>query len=435
MSQSKRSSSIDEKRSAPSLELGASATDGIDPEAEARLVRKLDLRLVPLFTLIFLLLDIFILFADLGLHRTAIGNANIAGIQRDLGLRGFDFNEILTIFYVFFVVTEIPSNVLLKQFGSITLAIMVTGFGVATFATAFVHDYAGLAVTRVLLGIFEGGTLPGLAYILSRYYRKREYVMRLGIFFGTAPCLAGAFGGLLASGLLRIGDFGPVTTWRKIFFVEGTRFLNFTPCLITMVVGLSCIYLLPSDPRTTKMLTEEERALAIARLDADRVVKNQGKVEKTTMKLIWRAFNFNAILCGMVYLLLNISFQGLALFMPTVINNLGRFTVVMAQLRTVPPYVTAAIWGLIFCYLGLRLRKRAILMLISMPLVVAGYAIAISTNNTDARYAACFLIIAGAIPTGPLVFAWGVDNSAPETVRAVTTAMIPGIGAIGAIIA
>ncbi|KDQ26556.1 hypothetical protein PLEOSDRAFT_1105460 [Pleurotus ostreatus PC15] len=415
---SKSDSSVDEK-SIRSVGGAEAAVPGytIDPEAEKRLLRKLDWRLLPLATAI-----ICLNFID----RAAIGNAKIAGLERDLGMAGYDFNIALTVFYVFFVVSEVPSNLLLKRFGTVILAITVIGFGLCTLGSAFVTSYDGLIVTRVFLGISEGGTLPGLTYVLARYYRKKEFVLRLSVFFGVAPSLAGAFGGLLASGLLKVGDFGTIKSWRKIFFIEG---------LLTIVVGIACLYLLPADPRNTRMFNEEERALALARIDADSVVKNQGKKEKATWKLVWRAFNFNTILCSLVYLLLNISFQGLLLFMPTVIAGLGKFTVVMSQLRTVPPFLTAAVWGLIFCYLGLRLRKHAVVMLATMPLVVIGYAISIGTTNADARYAACFLVIAGAIPTGPIVYAWGVGNSAPDTVRAVTTGIIPGIGAIGSIIA
>lgn len=55
--------------------------------------------------------------------------------------------------------------------------------------------------------------------------------------------------------------------------------------------------------------------------------------------------------------------------------------------------------------------------------------------NRFPRYAACFLAIAGGSPSGPLFLVWATDNAAPETVRAVTTAMIPGLGTIGAVIA
>ncbi|KAJ6518943.1 MFS general substrate transporter [Mycena sanguinolenta] len=389
----------------------------IDPQAERRLVRKLDWALLPLFTLIYCTN-----FVD----RTAIGNAKIAGIEKDLGMVGFDYNRALTVFYVFYIVSDIPSNLALKHFGSVWLAAMITCFGIISIATAFVQSYSGLIATRVFLGMAEGGTLSGLTYIVSRYYRRKELVLRMGIFFGVSAPLAGAFGGLLASGLLHIGDIGTVKSWRKIFLVEG---------IITTGFGLLCFLIIPTDPERTRMLTAEERALALARIDADQVVRTQGRKERTTFRLVWRSFNINTTFCLLGYLMANISFQGLSLFMPTVIATLGHFTVVESQLRTVPPYLVSAVWAVITCYVSLRMKQRAGPIFVSGALMVLGYAIAVGTKNPHARYAACFFSIMGGSPIAPLELAWATDNAAPDTIRAMTSAIITGFGAIGAVIA
>jgi len=381
------------------------------------LVRKLDLAFLPLFTLIYMLN-----FID----RTAIGNAKIAGLERDLGMTGLDYNIMLTVFYIPYFAFEIPSNLALKHFGSVWLASMVVCFGVATIGTAFVQTYAGLVVTRIILGIAEGGTLPGLIYILSRYYRRSELVMRVGIFVGLAPSLAGAFGGLLASGLLSVPDIGTVKSWRKIFLVEG---------IITTCIGLLCVIILPADPQKTRMLSETERALALARLSADEVVATRGRKERTTLRLVLRAFNFNTVLCTLCFTLVNISFQGLSLFLPTVVASLGHFTTVESQLRTVPPYLVSAVWALSNSYFSLRIKKRAVPIIMSVSLMVIGYSISVGTKNVHARYAACFLSVAGGAPSGPMLLTWGTDNAAPVTVRAVTTALMPGVGAMGSVIA
>jgi len=120
---------------------------------------------------------------------------------------------------------------------------------------------------------------------MSRFYRRSELILRIGIFFGCAPALAGAFGGLLAFGLLQLDDIGTVVSWRKIFLVEG---------IITTGFGFLCLLIVPNDPTTTKFLTESERRLAIARIQADQVVKLEGaRQERTTLRLVLRAINFN----------------------------------------------------------------------------------------------------------------------------------------------
>ncbi|CAA7266285.1 unnamed protein product [Cyclocybe aegerita] len=389
----------------------------IDPEAERKVVRKLDYVLLPLFTVIYCLN-----FID----RTAIGNARIAGLESDIGMQGYDLNIALTVFYVSYLVSEVPSNLALKHFGSIWIAFLVIGFGVVAIGSAFMKSFEALLVTRVFLGLTEGGTLSGLVYLLARFYRRHELVMRIGIFFGLAPSLAGAFGGLLASGLLSIPDFGIVAGWRKIFLIEG---------VLTTAVGIFLLFFIPGDPTTTKLLNEEERAIAIARLDADQTVKMGGKKERTSLKLVIQSCNLHTIVCSLVFMMINISFQGLSLFLPTVVRTLGTFTTVEAQLRTVPPYLMGAIWAVVNSWASFRMRQRWLPLLWSSVLTIIGYAMSIATANPAARYAACFMNISAGVLIGPMVLTWATDNAAPDTMRAMATALVPGIGQLGAIIA
>ncbi|KAF8902354.1 MFS general substrate transporter [Gymnopilus junonius] len=391
----------------------------IDPDEERRLVRKLDIVLLPLFTLI-------CEYPIISCCLFSEGNARIAGLEKDLGMKGFDFNIALTTFYISFMIIDIPANLALKHFGPTFMAFMVFSFGIIAIGSAFVKSFGALLATRVLLGFAEGGTLSGLVYLLARYYRRREFVLRVGIFFGLSPTLAGAFGGLLASGLLSVHNFGQVTRWRKIFLIEG---------ILTSGIGVFLFFFMPADPTKTRLLNERERVLAIARLNADQVVKTSGKKERTSFRLVLHSFSFNTILCMISYIMINISFQGLSLFLPTVINSLGHYSTVEAQLRTVPPYMVGAAWALFAAWISYRMKQRCIPIFSSVCLQVVGYAIAISTKNPHARYAACFLSVAGGSPSGPMYLTWATDNSAPDTMRAVTTAVVSGFGQLGSVIA
>lgn len=94
-----------------------------DPEAEKRLVRKIDLYVVPTVAMIYLWC-----FID----RANIGNAKIAGMEKDLGLKGFQYNILLTSFYVSYIVFEIPSNIACKWIGpGKWLPGITLGFGVS----------------------------------------------------------------------------------------------------------------------------------------------------------------------------------------------------------------------------------------------------------------------------------------------------------------
>lgn len=156
------------------------------------------------------------------LTRLPAGNARLAGLEKDLGLVGFDYNALLSIFYISYILFEIPSNIVCKWVGpGWFLPAISLGFGISSVGTAFVTNQAQASGVRFLLGIFEAGMMPGIAYYLSRWYRRSELAFRLSLYIVMAP-LAGAFGGLLASAILRLDNFGSLHTWRMIFGMSDT---------------------------------------------------------------------------------------------------------------------------------------------------------------------------------------------------------------------
>jgi len=135
------------------------------------------------------------------------------------------------------------------------------GFGICSLGTAFVHNIHAISGVRFLLGVFEAGMMPGIAYYLSRWYRRSELAFRLSLYIVMAP-LAGAFGGLLASGILKLGSFGSLHSWRMIFAIEG---------IITIGLSIISFFTLTDRPATARWLTQEEKDLAIARVKSERV--------------------------------------------------------------------------------------------------------------------------------------------------------------------
>lgn len=77
-------------------------------------------------------------------------------------MKGEQYNIALTIFYIAYILVEVPSNLVLKQVGSTWLAFLVVAFGAVSLGTAFIHNFGQLVVTRLLLGLAEGGTLVEL---------------------------------------------------------------------------------------------------------------------------------------------------------------------------------------------------------------------------------------------------------------------------------
>ena len=149
---------------------GVSVPD-IDPEAEKRLLRKLDIHVVPILMFLFLLA-----FLD----RINIGNARIQGLEKDLGMKGHDYNIALFIFFIPYILFEVPSNLFLKKVSpswwlsgimfswgmfepTYMKGLELTSIilGVVTTCQGVVKSFGGLVACRFLLGLFEAGLMPG----------------------------------------------------------------------------------------------------------------------------------------------------------------------------------------------------------------------------------------------------------------------------------
>lgn len=130
----------------------------IDPTAEAALVRRLDLRILPWVGLLYL-------FAYL--DRVNIGNAVIIGdgsMLKDLGLENDPekYSFALSIFFIGYLLFEVPSNVALKwATPSKWIARIMVTWGVVASCTAAVRNFAGLVAVRFFLGAAEAGFFPG----------------------------------------------------------------------------------------------------------------------------------------------------------------------------------------------------------------------------------------------------------------------------------
>ncbi|KAL2106130.1 hypothetical protein VUR80DRAFT_7240 [Thermomyces stellatus] len=390
-----------------------------DKEEETRVRHKIDAHTVPLVTILYMLC-----FLD----RINIGNAFIQGMREDLDLaRGTRFNWALSIFYIIYLLVEVPSNVILKRVGArFYLPFLVFGFGIVTLCMAFVKNYPGLLAARAILGIFEGGAFPGIAFYLSSFYKRDELLFRVGIFVSAAS-IAGAFGGLLATGLSMIPEWGTsamrIGTWRNIFFFEG---------IVTILVAIATPIWLPTSPATSKFLNEREKFVAQQRLLREQREKPQEKVEFRHVK---RAFLcIHNYTCALGFFLINITVQGLSVFMPAILNDLG-WANTKAQLLTVPPYVAACLIAIAIAYVSDKTRRRGIYLAVFSLAAITGFALLRWHDGANIRYMAIFFVTTGAFPGGPAFLSWAMNNSGGSAVRAVSSSWVVTLGTIGGIVA
>lgn len=344
----------------------------------------------------------------------------------DLGLTGYDYNTILSVFYISYIIFEIPSNMACKWLGpgwflpGTTLA-----FGMVTVGFAFVHDFASACGVRFVLGIFEAGMLPGIAYYMSRWYRRSELSFRLALYVVMAP-LAGAFGGLLASCILRLDSFGSTTSWEMIFAIEGT---------ITIILALIGFFTLTDRPETARWLTADEKQLAIARVKSERIGTTAVLDKMDSTKLLRGILNPIVLGTSWIFLLACITVQGLAFFAPTIIRSIyPEATVVHQQLITVPPYIVGAVAIIAVNLISWKTDKRNLYMGLSALPAIVGYIIFLATTNSKARYAATFIIATGAFNSGALCNAQVAANVVTDTARSSAIGTNVMFGNIGGLI-
>lgn len=128
-------------------------------EDERRLKRKIDWRIVPLMFGCYILQY---------LDKTLINYANVMGLQEDTGITGDQYSQLAMIFYVSYLAFEFPHAWGMQRYPTAKyIGVMVCLWGTVLAATSACHDWAGLVVTRVLLGLFESAVAPSLIVITT----------------------------------------------------------------------------------------------------------------------------------------------------------------------------------------------------------------------------------------------------------------------------
>ncbi|VTT82059.1 unnamed protein product [Fusarium fujikuroi] len=399
-------------------------------EEEKKLVRKIDMFLLP---------NIWLMYLLSYMDRTNIGNAKIAGMADDLKLTSSQYSIILVVFFgkvlarhsrtnqltlsVGYVIFEPPSNmILVRTRPSLYLPAIMIIWGVLTCIMSVVQSYHHLIILRVFVGVMESGFAPGILLIFSSWYKRTEQSKRFAVFM-SAAILSGAFGGLLA-GAITGGLEGAhgIRGWRWLFIVEGVATIGW---------AIIAAFLLLDFPVNTKHLTDRERAIAIARLQEDSVTvrgqgENVGKIQSLVLALRdWRTWGF---IFGYMVI---VGSSTLSYFYPTLVHGLGYSSTVQAQYMTVPIYAVAFVCTAISGYFADRISNYRGLIIagwLSFSMITS-IAVCVVYNFT-ARYALLVLMAAGLWASNAisLSFAASTFGSMDAEVRAVALALMNALG-------
>ncbi|CAK4033748.1 mfs nicotinic acid transporter [Lecanosticta acicola] len=390
-------------------------------ECQRRFIRKLDFRLLPTLSFLYLMCS---------LDKSNAGNAKLFGLLEDIGMTSKQFNLALMYFFFTYGIFEPVSNVALRRIGpKHWFPLIITSWGLVTTLTCLVSSYRGYVVVRLLLGVTEAGLYPGTYFVLSMWYTPRELATRMAIFYG-ANTAAGAFAGVIAYGVGNLDGQHGMRAWKWLFLIEG---------VITIFGGLCCFWLLPHFPYQYK--NRASRWLSPSELEWARFrVRYNSIPNAPTDKFHWSDAT-SALKDRKTYFMMMMFWWGgsvptysLSYTLPTMVKNLG-YSAIKAQAMTTPPYISATCVCVLVGWLSDRYQKRYVAIIGSYSLGLIGIVILWVTVHYEhlsgVSYFAIFLAAAGYSAQAPIVGAWTSVNLPNPSKRAAAIGFIMLVGSVG----
>ncbi|KAI8334654.1 major facilitator superfamily domain-containing protein [Chlamydoabsidia padenii] len=363
-----------------------------------KLLWKMDLRMVPWLGILYLCS-----FLD----RVNIGNAKLAGLQTDLHVSDDAYNWALSIFFIGYILFEIPSNMMLKTIGPkrwIPLVMLSWGL--------------------VMLLMSQAGLFPGVIFYLSLWYTRQEQATRIAIFFSCAT-VAGAFGGALSYGIMQMDGIQNMAGWQWIFTIEA---------IPTILISIATYFILPDLPHRAKFINKRERAIVIHRLTVD-----AGPSTEThfSWKQFWSVFtDWKVYMHIIIYICGLTPLYSLSLFLPSIIKGMG-YTDLAAQAMSAPPYAIACFFTIIVALHADKKRERGFHIAIPTFIGAIGYLLLILLRDRGATtlFIASIITTTGVFAHMPVVVSWYTGNLGGHTKRGVAIAFIISLGTVGGAIA
>jgi ACS family 4-hydroxyphenylacetate permease-like MFS transporter len=342
-----------------------------DPTSES-VIRKVSRRLIPF---------LFLLYVFAYLDRINIGFAALA-MNRELGLTATMFGIANTIFYVGYMLFEIPSNIALARFGArIWIPRIMITWGIASTATMFAASPMGLYLIRFFVGVAEAGFLPGVLLYLTYWFPPSHRARANAVFMVAMPVTI-AFGasisGLILEGL--DGNLG-IAGWRWLFLVEG---------LPSVVLGVIAAFYLTSRPAEARWLTAEEKSVLEADLTAS--------VSDPSRASAWRELlGRDVILLAIAYFGLTMTLNTNATWTPTIAREAlqERSLSFVGLVVAIPAFLTALVMPL-WSLRSDRRKERRWHVVLPMALAASGWCLVAGVADPWIRFAGLVAVSIGA---------------------------------------
>ncbi|KAH6713503.1 pantothenate transporter [Leptodontidium sp. MPI-SDFR-AT-0119] len=392
------------------------ARASLTAEEEKKLLRRVDWRIVPLCA---------VMYAVKSIDASNVSNARIMdrgtpyNIMKELKMTANQYNLVTTMYYIPYILAEVPSNLLLKKVRpSVWQARIMISWGIVLLCHAAVTNRQGLYIVRFFLGLFEAGLWPGMLLHMCYWYRPDEIAPRV-----VWVTLLGNFSPIV-SGILAFAFNGVnkgLSAWKWLILTEG---------LFTILLGLVVFFYLPDFPSSAKWLSDKEKAFLQARLP-----RNSPRAAESSFSMKEFIVSFKDIkiwlflFCWAFY---TVGTTGLQFYQPTVIANLGFTGIAKVQLLNIPSAIFSCILTIVFGIFADTGRiPQPLIPLSFMIIIQACYAVLYTFPSTGGVYSAT--ILAGGFSTAwyTMMWPWRVQTTSGATGSAFAIAFANSYGQIG----
>ncbi|OCK81997.1 membrane transporter [Lepidopterella palustris CBS 459.81] len=362
----------------------------IDEETNRRLLRKIDMNLMPILCLVYGLNY---------LDKTTLSYASIMGIKKPhtdnpmtsgVDLTGNQYSWLGSMFYFGYLVWEYPTNRLLQRLplGKYS-AFNIIMWGLVLSCFAAVENYSGAIAVRFFLGVFEAAVTPGFALFTSQWYTKKEQGTRTGIWFSFNG-FAQIFGGLVAYGIAKgtAKHGSSIEPWKIVFLVTG---------ILTICMGVIFLFTMPDNQMNAPWLTKEERLIAIERIRINQQGVGNKHFKWYQLKealldpLSWAFFLYA--------LVADISNGGISNFFSQLIVGFG-YTPQQSLLYGTPGGAVEIVSLIVCGFLGDRYGRRILISCSGLCLAILGMIliVALPLHNNKGRLAGYYMSQASPTP-------------------------------------
>ncbi|KAL3450360.1 major facilitator superfamily domain-containing protein [Aspergillus insuetus] len=377
----------------------------VTPGDEKKVLRKLDIVLIPLMGVCYMMQY---------MDKLALSQATLFGLRQDLNLVGDQYSWASAIFYFGYFAWSWPSSYLMVRFPLAKyISVSIIVWGGALMCHAACHNYGGIITARFFLGVGEASVAPGFALIVSMFYKREEQPSRQAAWwFGN--CIANLIGGVVAYGIGNIG-VSTINSWQLLFLFLGA---------ITCALGFVTLILLPDSTEKTIFLKKTERKIAHQRIMKSKAGSNQTGV--FVWNQAWLALRDPQTWCLFLYTFtVNLCNGGLTSFNAIIIQGFG-FSALRSLLMQMPMGAAQIIFLLITVSVATFVPKTRILMMIfNTSVSMIGMILVWQLDESNQKGRLTGLSLAAVFACNiPLALSLIASNVAGFTKRSVTSALI-----------